>query len=294
VKLLARTFRLGLMALVAAGGTIPAVSAANAAVEPGPRAASWHPERDFMGSTIAAHEGTQAANQRIAVQPQGIGVLATTAGVDVSHWQGSINWTSVYNAGIRFAYIKDTEGTSYKDPNFNSNYLNAYNAGVIRGAYHFALPDRSTGAAQATYFVNNGGRWSGDGKTLPPALDMEYNPYGASCYGKTQAAMRTWLADFSSTTKRLAGRYPVIYTTTNWWSTCTGNWSGLSSTNALWIARWASAPGTLPAGWPAWTIWQYSSTGAVSGISGNVDRDYFNGTLARVQAFARCPEENPC
>src|SRR5688500_16792562 len=57
---------------------------------------------------------------------------ATTPGVDVSHYQGAINWSSVRNAGIQFAYIKSTEGTGFKDPRFNTNYVAAYNAGVIR------------------------------------------------------------------------------------------------------------------------------------------------------------------
>ena len=78
-------------------------------------------------------------------------------GIDVSHWQGSINWTSVKNAGVDFAYIKATEGTAYKDPQFNTNYPAAYHAGVIRGAYHFARPGSSSGAAQAEFFASNGG-----------------------------------------------------------------------------------------------------------------------------------------
>lgn len=273
-------------ALVVSVSALPAANANEVSVpEPAERIA--HPERDFMGSTIPAHEKHMA----VQVAPKQISTRASTPGIDVSHWQGSINWSSVYSAGIRFAYIK---ATSYLDPRFDSNYVNSYYAGVIRGAYHFALPDRSSGAAQAQFLVDNGGRWSGDGKTLPPALDLEYNPYGSTCYGLSQSAMRSWIADFSSTSKRLAGRYPVIYTTTNWWNTCTGSWGGLGSTNALWIARWASTPGTLPAGWSVYTIWQYTSSGQVSGISGNTDRNVFNGTLDRLRAFARCSEENPC
>ncbi|MFB9545005.1 GH25 family lysozyme, partial [Micromonospora sagamiensis] len=90
---------------------------------------------------------------------------ATVPGVDVSNWQGSINWTSVRNSGIQFAYIKATEGTSYKDPRFNTNYTNAYYAGVIRGAYHFARPNISSGAVQANYLASNGGAWSADSRT---------------------------------------------------------------------------------------------------------------------------------
>jgi hypothetical protein len=101
----------------------------------------------------------------------------TVPGVDVSHYQGTINWASVRSAGIQFAYIKATEGTTYKDPMFNTDYLGAYNNGVIRGAYHFARPDLSTGAAQATYFAGSGGAWSTParaGGTRAPAA-------GAAC-----------------------------------------------------------------------------------------------------------------
>lgn len=211
---------------------------------------------------------------------------ATTPGIDVSNHQGAINWTSVRNAGIQFAFIKASEGTTYLDPRFDTNYVASYNAGVIRGAYHFALPDRSTGAVQANFLASNGGAWSADSRTLPAALDLEGNPYGAACYGKTQAAMRTWVSDFLNTYRSRTGRHAVIYTTTSWWTSCTGNWSGPWANSPLWIARWASAPGTLPAGAPFWTFWQYTSSGSVTGISGNVDRNHFNGARDRLIALA--------
>jgi GH25 family lysozyme M1 (1,4-beta-N-acetylmuramidase) len=206
---------------------------------------------------------------------------ATTPGIDVSHYQGAINWTAVRNAGIRFAFIKATEGTSYLDPRFDTNYVAAYNAGVIRGAYHFARPAASSGAAQADFLANNGGAWSADSRTLPAALDLE-----AGCHGLSQSAMRGWIQSFLDRYRARTGRHAVIYTTTSWWSTCTGNWSGPWSTSPLWIARWASSPGTLPAGAPFWSFWQYTSTGSVPGISGNVDRDYWNGSIDRLIALA--------
>jgi GH25 family lysozyme M1 (1,4-beta-N-acetylmuramidase) len=213
-------------------------------------------------------------------------LAATTPGIDVSNYQGAINWTSVRNAGIRFAFIKATEGTSYTDPRFGANYVGAYNAGVIRGAYHFALPNRSTGAVQANFVADHGGAWSADSRTLPAALDLEGNPYGAYCYGLTQAGMRSWVQSFLNQYRSRTSRYAVIYTTTSWWTTCTGNWTGPWSTSPLWIARWASAPGTLPAGAPVWSFWQYTSSGSVSGISGAVDRDYWNGAVDRLVALA--------
>jgi GH25 family lysozyme M1 (1,4-beta-N-acetylmuramidase) len=202
---------------------------------------------------------------------------ATTPGIDVSHYQGAINWTSVRNAGIRFAFIKATEGTSYLDPSFAANYVGAYNAGVIRGAYHFARPAASSGAVQANFLADHGGAWSADSRTLPAALDLE-----AGCAGLSQSAMRSWIQSFLNQYRARTGRYAVIYTTTSWWSSCTGNWTGPWSTSPLWIARWASSPGTLPAGAPFWSFWQYTSSGSVPGVSGAVDRDYWNGTVDRL------------
>lgn len=149
----------------------------------------------------------------------------------------------------------------------HQNDSGATNAGLIRGSYHFARPDVSSGATQANYFLANGGGWSADGITLPGALDIECtyshfaraypilngvrtdNPYGATCYGLSQSAMVAWIKDFSNTYHSKTGRYPVIYTTTDWWKTCTGNASGFQNDNPLWIARYASSIGELPAGY---------------------------------------------
>lgn len=235
-----------------------------------------HPDRDTMGSTIPAHEPVQrGAAPRVSGVP----------GIDVSHFQGGIDWGAVAGAD-RFAYMKATEGTTYTDPNFAANYNGSYGAGMIRGAYHFGLPDVSDGATQAQYFVSHGGGWSPDGKTLPPMLDIEYNPYGATCYGLSPAAMSQWIADFSNTVHQLTNRFPVIYTTTDWWNSCTGGDPGFAAANPLFVARYASQVGALPAGWSVYTFWQYSSTGSVPGIGGNVDVDTFNGAEDRLQALA--------
>jgi GH25 family lysozyme M1 (1,4-beta-N-acetylmuramidase) len=211
---------------------------------------------------------------------------STTSGVDVSNWQGTVKWSSVRAAGTQFAYIKATEGTTYTNPRFGASYPSAYYAGVIRGAYHFALPNKSSGAAQADFLFQHGGAWSADGRTLPAAVDLEYNPYGADCYNISQAAMRSWIAEFLNRYYSHTRRYAVIYTTTDWWTRCTGNYSGFASHHPLWLARYGSAPGALPAGWGFYTFWQYTQTGRVSGISTAVDRDYFNGSRSRLIALA--------
>ena len=116
-----------------------------------------------------------------------------TYGQDVSGYQGNVNWSAQWNAGARFAYIKATEGTYYTNPYFAQQYNGSYNVGMIRGSYHFAIPNGGGGAAQADYFVAHGGGWSKDGRTLPGALDIEYNPYGATCYGLSQSGMVSWI-----------------------------------------------------------------------------------------------------
>ncbi|MET7905300.1 lysozyme [Streptomyces sp. NPDC005336] len=234
-----------------------------------------HPEDDWAGSQILKHEGASLSGE----EPSGL--LATVEGVDVSSHQGNVAWSTLWNSGVRFAYVKATEGTSYINPYFAQQYNGSYNVGMTRGAYHFALPDNSSGAAQANYFVDHGGGWTKDGKTLPGALDMEYNPYGATCYGKSASAMVSWIKDFTTTYKSRTGRDPVIYTSTSWWKSCTGNSSAFGSVNPLWIPRYGSSVGELPAGWGFHTIWQYTSTGPTVG-----DHDQFNGAMDRLQALA--------
>ncbi|KAJ1311178.1 hypothetical protein OPQ81_009679 [Rhizoctonia solani] len=204
---------------------------------------------------------------------------AQPKGIDVSGYQGNVDWAAQKSAGITFAYIKATEGTAYTNPYFSQQYTGSYNVGMIRGSYHFARPDVSSGATQANYFLAHGGGWSADGKTLPGALDIEYNPYGATCYGLSAASMVSWIKDFSNTYQSKTGRYPTIYTTTDWWKTCTGDSAAFGSTNALWIARYASTVGTLPAGWAYHTFWQYSSS--------PIDQDYWNGDAAGLARYAK-------
>jgi GH25 family lysozyme M1 (1,4-beta-N-acetylmuramidase) len=207
---------------------------------------------------------------------------AGLAGMDVSGYQGNVAWSTAYANGARFAYVKATEGTYYTDTDyFAQQYNGSYDAGMIRGAYHFAIPDDSGGAAQADYFVAHGGGWSADGKTLPGALDIEYNPYGATCYGKSTSAMVSWIAAFLNEYHTKTTRWAVIYTTTDWWSTCTGNSSAFAANDPLWIARYTSTVGTLPAGWSTYSFWQWDDSGTLPG-----DQDVWNGTLARLKVLA--------
>ncbi|MCP3804802.1 lysozyme [Allokutzneria sp. A3M-2-11 16] len=255
----------------AAVTTVPAAAQPSGAVS--------HPDQDYAGSTLAANEGHRVSPFGPDQAPAGI------PGIDVSHHQGGINWGAVAREA-RWVYMKATEGTGFRDSAFNRNYTGSYNAGMIRGAYHFALPDRSNGITQARFFVANGGGWSPDGRTLPPMLDIEYNPYGATCYGKSHGQMVGWIREFHNEVHRLTGRFPTIYTTRDWWSRCTGNNGGFGATSPLFIACYCATPGVMPNGWGFHTFWQYTDRGRIGGISGNVDRDVFNGSEARLRALA--------
>ncbi|WP_329027790.1 lysozyme [Streptomyces sp. NBC_00690] len=231
-----------------------------------------------LGMGVIAHdgEGGLPPEQR-SFEPE----AAQTEGVDVASHQGNVDWPALWTSGVKWAYVKATEGTYYKNPYFSQQYDGSYDVGMIRGTYHFATPDTATGATQADYFVDRGGAWTADGRTLPGALDIEWNPYGDACYGKTQSGMVTWIKDFLARYKARTGRDAVIYTATSWWTQCTGDHAGFGAVNPLWIARYNTAPGTLPAGWPVQTMWQYTSSGPIVG-----DHNKFNGALDRVVALA--------
>ncbi|KOT38843.1 lysozyme [Streptomyces caelestis] len=260
-------------ALVTAGAVLlavlslprPAVAAESAPGAP-PRGSAR------MGMGVLAHDGRG-----------GLPTVRTTRteGVDVSSHQGNVAWTTLWNSGVRWAYAKATEGTYYTNPYHSQQYGGSYDVGMIRGAYHFGTPDTASGAAQADYFVDRGGDWSADGRTLPGVLDIEWNPYGDACYGKSPSAMVSWIRDFLDRYRYRTGRDAVLYTATSWWKQCTGNYAGFAATTPLWIARYASTVGELPAGWDAYTMWQYTSTGPTVG-----DHDLFNGTPDRVRTFA--------
>jgi len=216
-------------------------------------------------------------------------------GLDVSGYQPNVDWQQQWNMGARFAYVKASEGNYMTNDQFSPQYQGSRNVGMIRGAYHFAIPNWSSGADQARYFVANGGGWSADGYTMPPVLDFEFNPYegrtingfyfGNTCYNMTPGQLASWVQDFGNTMKSLTGRLPAIYTNTNWWNQCLGNPSGFGD-YPLWVAAYPGSPsndaGAVPTGsWSTYSIWQYSSTGPFAG-----DSNVWNGDYPSLQRFA--------
>jgi GH25 family lysozyme M1 (1,4-beta-N-acetylmuramidase) len=233
-----------------------------------------HPGADHSGRALAR------AGPETAPRTQSSG--SPVRGLDVSSHQKAVEWSRVAARGADFAYVKASESTYYTNPYFSQQYNGSREAGLTRGAYHFAIPSNSGGAAQADYFVAHGGAWSSDGRTLPGMLDLEGNPYGPRCYGLTNAQMVIWIKGFVTEYHADTSRYPVIYTNASWWQDCTANSRAFVSTDPLWIAHYASHAGPLPRGWQHYTFWQDADAGRFPG-----DQDVFNGSPAQLAALAR-------
>lgn len=208
---------------------------------------------------------------------------ATVEGIDVASFQhpggAAIDWNAVAASGVRFAIIKATEGpggctgSTYANPWFRGDFTAAGNAGLYRGAYHFARPQLplSTAADQAAQFVAVAGSLRG-GRDLPPVLDLE-----ESC-GLSPTDLAAWTRTWLSEVARLTGRVPIIYSGPYFWRTAMADTTWFSVNGyRLWLASYAASPGALPGGWSAYTMWQYTSTASVPGIVGNVDKNRLGG-----------------
>lgn len=208
-----------------------------------------------------------------------------TPGIDVSRWQGTINWTSVRNSGIRFAFAQATRGLTSPNANFVANMVNGKAAGVYMAAYHYAFPADSTPEVQADYFWNLAGPYiKADGMSLMPMLDMEvWNGYvGATSY-------TDWANKWCNRVIALAAAQgvqvkPIIYSSACYmcnfnssisqWGAFVANYNGQNPNTGN---PWSACSNCNH--WGTWHFWQYTSTGSVPGISGNVDRDMYNGSV---------------
>ncbi|MEP7089492.1 MAG: glycoside hydrolase family 25 protein [Nocardioidaceae bacterium] len=207
--------------------------------------------------------------------------LAYGDGIDVSHYQGAVSWSKVDDAGVTFAFMKATEGTTYADPTMRTNWVGATRQGIYRSAYHFARPSTASGsaAAQARFFVSKVGSFRHRGD-LPPVLDLEASG------GLGSASLRSWVSTWLTTVERITGRTPIIYCSPSFWEDHLGNSTAFHH-YPLWVAHYGVSSPRVPGGWPTWTFWQRTSSGRVAGISGNVDMNRFNGSNAQLAVLAR-------
>lgn len=208
-------------------------------------------------------------------------------GIDVSHWQGTIDWKKVAASGISFVFIKATQNSM--DKRFLENVKGAKAAGLLVGAYHYVddsviTVDKAIAAAKMFYQAIQAAGGV-DVFDLPPVLDYESNKNN-----QPKAVLTAVAKAFLEEIQKLTGVKPMIYT----YPAFIGNFSGLTS-YPLWIARYSTQAPVNASGWTRWDFWQYSDgsvggtlpngTRKVSGISGNVDLNEFAGTLAELKAW---------
>lgn len=193
-------------------------------------------------------------------------------GIDAARFQSDINWNEARRSGVNFAFLKATEGGDIFDPMFRDHWRGASRAAVERGAYHFYYFCTSP-EVQARWFIRNVPRSPG---ALPPVLDMEWNASSPTCASVRPPAaevrdrMRRWIKIVSAH----YGQRPIIYTTPEFYRE---NGLGQFNNHDFWLRSTAENPSkTFPG--QRWRFWQYSSTGTVPGISGEVDLNAFSGS----------------
>jgi lysozyme len=195
-------------------------------------------------------------------------------GIDVSHYQGTVDWRQVKAVGIQFAFAKATEGVTLLDPEFATNWAGMKAAGILRGAYHFFEPNDDAGQ-QAAFFLSTVQLESGD---LPPVLDVET---AAANSAQLWQGVQAWLDQVEAAT----GVRPILYLNKNF-----ANENAAPASLAaypLWLAQYEVEIPTVPDGWTTWLLWQYSQSGTLDGVSGSVDLDQLNGPLSGLSALAK-------
>lgn len=190
-------------------------------------------------------------------------------GVDVSRWQGDIDWRKLRRHGANFVYIKATDGGDHLDPMFMRNWRDADDAGLKRGAYHFFYWCR-TASSQADWFIRNVPRIDG---ALPPVLDVEWN-HESSCRKRpSRAVVLEKMKVFLERLERHYGQRPIIYTSPDFYA---DNLKGAFLDYPFWLRSVAAHPSKVYPG-REWLFWQYSGSGLSGAVEGRIDLNVFNG-----------------
>lgn len=216
-------------------------------------------------------EGSEPELSSIDQSATVCGVGPTVKGIDVSKYQGTIDWTRVKNDGVKYAFVRVSDGTQYVDSMFNTNWAGSRAAGVKHGAYQFFRPGQDP-IAQAEILLNAIGRKL-EADDLPPVIDVEASD------GQSSAVIKQKVDAWIRHVKAAIGRDPIIYTGFYFWRDTVGAPDFTSS--PLWHAQYSTAacPNIAPP-WQTWAFWQYTDSGTVAGISGPVDMNRFNGDEA--------------
>ena len=205
----------------------------------------------------------------------------TVEGIDVSQYQSTVDWPRVRAGGKRFAIARIMHWPA-RDTQFDRNWREIRANGLIRGAYIYFDP-RFEVPAQADAVIRAVGRL-GEGD-LPVTLDVEQPPPGLPTPTRYAAMVR----DLADRIEAGTGRRPMIYTGRHYWPKHLQ--TAAFRDYPLWHAQYTATQPcpSIADAWRDWSFWQYSCTGRVSGISGHVDLDRFNGTYTELQQLASVP-----
>ena len=222
----------------------------------------------FFGCSTGGSNFASSQGSSISSCPNG----GTIKGVDVSHSNGKVDWMEAKSEGIQFVFVKATEGTTFVDPNFHTNWAGLKAAGIVRGAYHYFHPNMSA-SDQAQFVVDTVGQL--EANDLPIVCDFE-ELNGVPSSDAVAAAI-----EFMNDVTNLTGKPTIVYTFPKFLSSY-----GELVNYPLWAASYGHSCPTLPPGFTAWDFWQTADQGSVANIDSTVDQDEFNGTLDQLLAYA--------
>ncbi|NBG65700.1 glycoside hydrolase family 25 protein [Acidiluteibacter ferrifornacis] len=198
-------------------------------------------------------------------------------GIDVSHFQGAVDWDEIKANNITFAYTKATQGATYIDSKFHQNWSEMAAANIARGAYHFYSTE-SDGNTQAEHFINTIKEVKAG--EMPPVLDLEQGSIkGTIAMNQFHLEVLSWL----TIVEAKLGVKPIIYTNNPFANQYLINEK--FADYSLWIAEYGVAEAKTPLTWKdkGWSIWQRTERGNIEGEIGNVDHDITNVALHTLQ-----------
>jgi lysozyme len=190
-------------------------------------------------------------------------------GVDLSHWQGEVDFAKLASAGIKFCFLKFTEGTNHIDDR-GLEYLHGARAhGMPAGAYHYFLPKYDP-IEQAEHFVLTMSRHEGYAGELilPPVIDVEVKA--------SSVVLQKTIMQFLEYVEDARGITPILYTSPGFWRSYVGKWDEVVRF-PLWVAHYGTTYPSQFYPWASWKFWQFTSAGRVPGVVGNVDLNLFPG-----------------
>jgi len=206
---------------------------------------------------------------------------ASPWGIDVSHHQKVIDWKKVKAAGVSFAFLKATEGGTFVDSMYRTNRAGCNANGIAVGAYHFFRPKTNVQAQVDNFCRTVGKLEAGD---LPPVIDVEDPRLWTGISAKAAVDMTIEFIE-GIQAKLGSGIKPIVYLSPSFADSVFKNDARLKD-YPLWIANYTTGPAPrVPKPWLFWTYWQFTETGSVDGIGGNVDINRFNGQADRLNAM---------